>query len=227
MRWKGERMRKIYEAGIILILISMLFTGCSSLSKVKQLELSNEALQVETEKLKEASTILEQKLVALENKEDNLKNQLEEMEKTLKRYKEEIEAEKKVEDLHVIDKDNTGNESHKTRVYVEEYGSMPPSRSDSNTLFFKGIGEGEYLELKVEGKITNLRSVQVAFSENEAGEFTFVDQEVIVHADQVENQTVIIETFFACGIPSVNVRWDDEEEGGNLVLTYDGKEGLN
>lgn len=169
-------MRKIYEIGIILIMISGLFTGCNHVSKVEELERSNQALQVEKRRLEE---------------------------------------------------DNTRNEDQKTRVYVEEYGSMPPSRNDPNTLFFKGIGEGEYLELKVEGKITNLRSVRVEFIENEEGEFNFVDKEEIIHADKVENQTVIIETVFPCGIPSANVRWDDEEGGGNLVLAYDGKDGMD
>ena len=168
-------MRKIYEIGISLILISGLFTGCRGVSKVEEREPSNQALQVEKETVEEGIR----------------------------------------------------NEKQKTKVYVEEYSSMPPSRSNSNTLFFKGIGEGEYLELKVDGEITNLRSVQVEFSENEGGEFTFIDKEVIIHADKVENQTVIIETVFPCGIPSTNVRWDDEEGGGNLVLTYDGKDGLN
>lgn len=213
MLWKGERMRKIYGTGIILILIIGLFTGCSGGSKVEELE---------------ESTILEQKIVDLENKEGNLKNQLEEMEKIIEVYKEEIEAlKKKDKEPEVIDKDNTRNEGQKTRVSVGEYGSMPPSRNNLATLFFKGIGEGEYLELKVEGKITNLRSVRVAFSENEAGEFVFVDKEVIIHAETVEDQIVIIETIFPEGIPTANVRWDDEEGGGNLILVYDGKDGFD
>lgn len=222
-------MSKIYEIGIILILISGLFTGCNGVSKVEELERSNQVLQVEKERLEEENSILEQKLTDLENKEGNLKSQLEEMEKTLERYKEEIEVQKKDKDkdTEIIDKNNIKNEDQKTRVYVEEYGSMPPSRNAPNTLFFKGIGEGEYLELKVEGKITNLRSVRVEFSENEVGEFNFLDKEVIIHADKVENQTVIIETVFPCGIPSANVRWDDEEGGGNLVLAYDGKDGMD
>lgn len=91
-----------------------------------------------------------------------------------------------------------------TTVTLTPSYTRPASLDNECTSYIKGIGSGEYIEIKITGSLTNLRLVKVAF-DNISG--SLYEESDLVSLKQLNSQTIVIETYHNCGIPVEKLTW--------------------
>ncbi|WP_054740220.1 hypothetical protein [Cellulosilyticum ruminicola] len=74
----------------------------------------------------------------------------------------------------------------------------PTSLKDRDTLTLQGMGYGEYLEVKVIGTIKNVKLTGLVYNEQTD---SFDDFQTLGSFETLHNQTLVISTYFPCGMP--------------------------
>lgn len=111
-----------------------------------------------------------------------------------------------------------------TFVKITPSYKKPTSLKYRDTLTLQGVGYGEYLELKVIGTIKNVQLTSVIYDETTD---SFTDFQSLGSFDTLHNQTLVISTYFPCGMPQEKLSWQSlSGETSCYLLAEDGKEGL-
>lgn len=111
-----------------------------------------------------------------------------------------------------------------TFVKITPYYKKPTSLKNRDTLTLQGVGYGEYLELKVIGTVKNVQLTSVIYDE-ETNSFT--DFQSLGNFDTLHNQTLVISTYFPCGMPQEKLSWQSlSGETSSYLLAEDGNQGL-
>lgn len=117
----------------------------------------------------------------------------------------------------------TSNYPH-TIVKLTPSYKTPSSLKNKNTLQIQGLGYGEYLEFKVIGTIQNIRLVQLVYNEANDSFDEFLTTATI---DTVSNQSLIISTYFPCGMPQEKLIWQSlSGQEDSFIIAENGATGL-
>ena len=108
-----------------------------------------------------------------------------------------------------------------TVVTIRTYYQPPESMKDKDSIILQGAGSGEYLEISVAGKIFDFTNLTLSWDENK---MEFIEEDIINQLKEVENKTIILETYLPEGIPQEKITWElsDGEKFEHLVAE-DGK----
>ncbi|MFP4660947.1 MAG: hypothetical protein ACLFPF_02050 [Halanaerobiales bacterium] len=113
------------------------------------------------------------------------------------------------------------SDQNNSAVIINAYYSKPQSLNDTDTIVLKGVSSGEYLEVIVKGVIYNFRHISLSWNN---AENALVEKEVIHKINTVTNQTIIINTYLAEGIPQEKIQWEDHEgKPYEFIIQEDGK----
>ncbi len=102
---------------------------------------------------------------------------------------------------------NNNLEEHKTlenKVTIKGYYEEPNSLKDEQTIILNGVSEGEFVEIIIEGEITDFEHVKLEWDENQNN---LKEKEILKRFDKLTNQTLVIKTYMPEGIPSEKVKW--------------------
>ncbi|WP_432662812.1 hypothetical protein R9X47_19765 [Wukongibacter baidiensis] len=210
---------------LVAVLFTMLLsTGCSENNKEsREITLSN------LEK-----TIAEKH--GLEEKLNNTNLKIQELEKQISNLKEKLEE----QDEQKIEKDDSTSYNvlriidvnEKELRYVLEKTSIPSQTvsivgsniedlvEEYEEIRIKGQGSGEYFRTEVIGSIYDFQLIKLEWND-EANKF--LEVKVMHELDEVRNQTIYIETFLPCGMPSEKIKWKDSKgDRHEVILANDG-----
>lgn len=116
------------------------------------------------------------------------------------------------------------NNYPQTMVKLSPCYKTPASLKHQDTLHIQGLGYGEYVDLKVMGTIQNVRLVQLVYNETND---TFEEFMTIATIPTVSNQSLVISTYFPCGIPQEKLIWESlSGKEDCFIIAEDGKTGL-
>jgi hypothetical protein len=103
--------------------------------------------------------------------------------------------------------------------YVKLTGhyKAPANLNNENVTFLKGINDGEYLEIIIEGTIYDFEHLRLGF-EGEGDDFRIIETGLLNKLGTLTDQIVIIETYLPEGIPSERIKW---KGGDGTVYEYD------
>lgn len=100
----------------------------------------------------------------------------------------------------------------------------PTSLKNRDTLTLQGMGYGEYLELKVIGTIKNVQLTALVYNEETN---SFEDFQTLGRFDTLHNQTLVISTYFPCGMPQERISWQSlSGDTYSYIIAENGEEGL-
>lgn len=101
------------------------------------------------------------------------------------------------------------------RGYIVD--SVPDSLKNEDTIFLASPSyRGEYLVLQVRGLILDFRYSEVEFVD----EFSDLSEvHLIAAVDSISDQTVVIDSYMSCGIPSEQVSWTSPA-GGAFRISF-------
>lgn len=120
--------------------------------------------------------------------------------------------------------DETNKLSYDHLIHI--IGKNTESNRMKESLSLEGIPElkGEKLRIEIFGLIEDFKVVSIMFEENSQGEMVEKTVKVYETIDKVENQVILIDTYFAEGIPSGKVSWKNSK--GEILNYYFSQEGF-
>lgn len=87
-----------------------------------------------------------------------------------------------------------------------------------------GLGNGEYFKAEVIGSIYDFQLIKLEWDDTAN---KFVEVKVLHELDEVRNQTVYIETYLPCGMPSEKIKWRDSNGNIHEILLANDGYGFN
>lgn len=99
---------------------------------------------------------------------------------------------------------NSENKTLENVVTIKGYYEEPESLKDKQTIIINGVSEGEFVEIVIDGKITDFEHVKLEWDEKQS---MLKEKEILKRFDKLTNQTLVIKTYIPEGIPSEKVKW--------------------
>jgi len=100
---------------------------------------------------------------------------------------------------------SSSNVSTIQEVIIKASYEKPLSLEDKNTIILDGLLKGEeYIEVIVTGQIFNFEQIALVWDENKS---ELIEKETVKSIEKIENQTVVIKTYQAEGIPTEKIKW--------------------
>lgn len=90
------------------------------------------------------------------------------------------------------------------QVTVTESFVKPESYDNAEIIEWKTTYNQDFVELKVEGTITNFRIFQLGYDEET---FDIFESELLLQLDEISDTTIILRTSIPEGMPYEAVRW--------------------
>jgi hypothetical protein len=110
--------------------------------------------------------------------------------------------------LLVVGCSNNNNSANKTLeniVTIKGYYEEPESLKDKQTIIINGVSAGEFVEIVIDGEITDFEHVKLEWDEKQS---ILLEKETLKRFDKLTNQTLVIKTYMPEGIPSEKVKWN-------------------
>lgn len=99
---------------------------------------------------------------------------------------------------------NSANKTIENTVTIKGYYEEPESIKDKQTIIINGVSTGEFVEIVIEGEITDFEHVKLEWDEKQS---ILKEKETLKRFDKLTNQTLVIKTYMPEGIPSEKVKW--------------------
>lgn len=96
------------------------------------------------------------------------------------------------------------NKTLESKVTIKGYYKEPASLKDTDTIILNGVSEGEFVEIVVEGEITDFEHVKLEWDESQT---SVKEKETLKSFDRLINQTIVIKTYIPEGIPLEKIKW--------------------
>lgn len=95
-------------------------------------------------------------------------------------------------------------EAYVSKVTIRGYYEEPESIRSKETIVLKGVLEGEFIEVKVNGTIKDFMLVRLEWDgiKNDV-----VEKEVVHRIGILKDKTLVIKTYMPEGIPSERLKW--------------------
>jgi hypothetical protein len=99
---------------------------------------------------------------------------------------------------------NSANKALENIVTIKGYYEEPESLKDKQTIIINGVSAGEFVEIVIDGEITDYEHVKLEWDEKQS---ILIEKETLNRFDKLTNQTLVIKTYIPEGIPSEKVKW--------------------
>ena len=119
--------------------------------------------------------------------------------------------------------EEVANKLEDNSLIIEGFYKEPPSFHDKKTTILKGVSEGEFVEIKIQGCIKDFEHVKLEIGS--AGDL--FEAEILHKFEQLSNQIVIIKTYIPEGIPMEKIKWKSlSDKEYEFIIAEDGQNGL-
>lgn len=213
---------------ILLLFLIVMLTGCNESlvgnnNEQDSLSLNElEKVTAEKDKLERILSNAEDRIEGLEKEVSELKLELKKQQESY--YEKEDLNEHNILRLLVAHENELKYILDKSSILAQSV-SIVGYNSDSivenyEEVWIKGLGDGEYFKVEVIGSIYDFQLIKLEWNDESK---KFKEVKVIHELDEVRNQTVYIETYLPCGMPSEKIKWKDSEGHiHEIYLGYDG-----
>jgi len=100
---------------------------------------------------------------------------------------------------------SSSNVSNIQEVIIKASYEKPLSLENKNTIILDGLLKGEeYIEVIVTGEIFNFEQIALEWDENKS---ELIEKKIVKSIEKIENQTLVIKTYQAEGIPTEKIKW--------------------
>lgn len=104
----------------------------------------------------------------------------------------------------LFESDEHIDNAKKSKVIINGYYNEPLSLKAADTLILNGLSSGEFIEVVIEGTITDFQLVELEW---DSEKMELIEKRVIHQFDRLENKTVVIKTYMPDGIPLEKIKW--------------------
>jgi len=94
--------------------------------------------------------------------------------------------------------------NEKTTVTITEYYEEPQSIKDKSAMILGDLSSSEYVEMIVQGKITDFQLINVEFDSTNN---VLIEKEITKQIADLENATIVLRTSLPEGIPVEKIKW--------------------
>lgn len=95
-------------------------------------------------------------------------------------------------------------ENDKSQVIIKGYYDQPSSIKSKETVVLKGVSEGEFVEILVQGEIRDFEHLRLEW---DAAKNTLLEKDTLNKFDKLTNQIIVISTYIPEGIPAEKIKW--------------------
>lgn len=89
-----------------------------------------------------------------------------------------------------------------------------------NILIIEGVSVGEYVVIKIEGKIIDFKHIKLGWDNEKGG---LIEEKVLNKINAIENQTIVISTYIPEGIPVEKIKWKSiKDKEYDFIIQEDG-----
>ncbi len=118
--------------------------------------------------------------------------------------------------------DYTTLEIEKNKVTIQYYYTKPLSLHKKNTTIIKGVSEGEFIEIRIQGYIKDFEHIKLKIGNS--GNLN--ETETLNNFEELSNQTIIINSSIPEGMPMEKIKWKSfSNKIYEFIITENGKDG--
>jgi hypothetical protein len=108
-------------------------------------------------------------------------------------------------------------------VSIRGYYQEPESIHNKETIILQGVSDGEFIEVKVQGTVTEFRFIRLGWDE---AQNDLAEKETLHSIPTLKDATLLIKTYIPEGIPSEKLTWKSESgKQYEFLINEDGVDG--
>ncbi|QLG45903.1 hypothetical protein [Costertonia aggregata] len=114
------------------------------------------------------------------------------------------------------------SKSEENIVIIKQYYKKPPSTQKKNSILLKGVSEGEFIEIKIQGLIKDFEHIKLEMG----NDGDLYEIKTLNKFEQLSNQTLIIKSVIPEGIPMEKIKWKSlSDKEYEYIIAENGKDG--